>query len=139
MSEDRYRHSLQDLFAAFADIPGMTIYWGTSGCSLRVQLPGRSPLSIGWFFPPGLTGWMGLKDATFGWYEDVNGLGLNDRARQQLGRYRDRLMALPGAVTPKPASINGAAFAPDVVIAIAPLLGELVREAAVGLVDSLSV
>jgi hypothetical protein len=74
VTDDDYRHVLQDLFEAFAKIDDLTVFWGTTGCSLRVAIPSRSPLSVGWLFPPGPQRWMGLTDVTLGWYEDANGL-----------------------------------------------------------------
>jgi hypothetical protein len=136
VTDDRYRHALQDMFAAFADVPGLTIFWGTTGCSLRVPLPGRAPVSVGWLFPPGPSRWMGLSDVTFGWYEDANGFAARGHARQQLVNYRDALMALPGATLPKPSVISGATFSPEAAIASAPLLVETVRSVALGLAES---
>jgi hypothetical protein len=51
--DDRYH--LQDLFDGLAEIDGLTVLWGTTGCSLRIAVPDRSPLSVGWAFPPGPT------------------------------------------------------------------------------------
>ena len=37
------------------------------GASIRVPTPDTpEPLSIGWVFPPGRSGWIGLKDVTLG-------------------------------------------------------------------------
>lgn len=58
VADDEYRHVLQDFFEAFAKIDDLTVFWGTTGCSLRVAIPGRSPLSVGWMFPPGPQRWM---------------------------------------------------------------------------------
>lgn len=129
VTDDDYRHALQDVLAAFAEIAGLSIYWGTTGCSMRVAMPGRSPLSIGWAFPPGPPRWMGLTDLTLGWYEDANGLALDDAARESLDAYRRSLEKLPGAISPKPAAIRGATFGPEAVIANADALVDAVRTA----------
>ena len=44
ITDDDYRHHLYDLFEALASIAGLTVFWGTTGCSLRVGVPNRSPL-----------------------------------------------------------------------------------------------
>jgi hypothetical protein len=48
------------------DAAGLTVFWGTTGCSLRMTIPGRNPLSAGRIFPPGPPRWMGLVDVTVG-------------------------------------------------------------------------
>lgn len=41
--------------------------WGAVGVSLRLRLPDvTEPISIGWFYPPGAAGWVGLRDLTLG-------------------------------------------------------------------------
>jgi hypothetical protein len=113
--DDDYRHELRDLLEGLGSIEGLTIYWGTTGCSLRVPLGSRAPLSIGWLFPPGPPRWMGLKDVTLGWYEDANGLALPTAARAALDHYAAVLAELDGGQTPSSASIKGLTFPPAVV------------------------
>ena len=50
ITDDDYRHHLQDLFDVLVSLDGLTVFWGTTGCSLRVAVPNRGPLSIGWVF-----------------------------------------------------------------------------------------
>lgn len=38
ITDDDYRHHLQDLFGALVSLDGLTVFWGTTGCSLRVAL-----------------------------------------------------------------------------------------------------
>lgn len=59
ITDDDYRHHLQDLFDALVSLEGLAVFWGTTGCSMRVAVPKRGPLSIGWVFPPGPSRWMG--------------------------------------------------------------------------------
>jgi hypothetical protein len=40
-----YQHALRHIFSTLADLDGLRIFWGTTGCSLRVALPGRGPRS----------------------------------------------------------------------------------------------
>lgn len=135
VTDDDYRHVLQDLFEAFAKIDGLTVFWGTTGCSLRVAIPGRSPLSVGWLFPPGPQRWMGLTDVTLGWYEDANGLALPAAALDALNTYREAVEALNGGVAPKSASIRGRTFPPAAVMQHADQMAEVVRDVAQALVD----
>jgi hypothetical protein len=112
VSDDDYRHSLHDLFDALVSVEGLTVFWGATGCSLRVTVPGRGPLSTGWIFPPGPPRWMGLTNVTLGWYEDSNGLVVAEAGRTALATYVDTLGALAGAKKPKPEAIRGFTFAP---------------------------
>jgi hypothetical protein len=130
IAEDNYRHDLADLFAAIAEIDGVTVFWGTTGCSLRVPLPGRNPLSIGWVFPPGPPRWLGLTDVTLGWYQDSNGLNVSETRQVGLEHYRATVGNLHGATTPSPTSIHGWSFSPAHVMANQAALVEAIRSVA---------
>jgi hypothetical protein len=133
ITDDEYRHEVRDLLEGLGAIEGLTIFWGTSGCSLRVPMSNRSPLSIGWLFPPGPSRWMGLSDVTLGWYEDANGLNLSDQAQQALDAYRADLTAIGSGEQPSSASIRGLTFAPPSVIQHS----ERLRQAVESVVDGL--
>lgn len=109
---------------------------GTTGCSLRVAIPGRSPLSVGWLFPPGPQRWMGLTDVTLGWYDDANGLAVPSGGQEALNAYRTPVEALAGDVPPKSASIRGRTFPPAAVIQNADQMVEAVRDVARALVEA---
>jgi hypothetical protein len=96
-------------------VPLREVFWGTTGCSLRVAIPNRSPLSVGWVFPPGPPRWMGLTDVTLGFYEDSNGLQLSPAGHAALAAFIKKLEGLPGSVQPKPGAIRGRAFSPSAV------------------------
>lgn len=50
-----------------AEQAGAIITWGSSGVSVRVRCPAyRLPVSVAWINPPQISGWMGLKNCTFG-------------------------------------------------------------------------
>ncbi|TCO45204.1 hypothetical protein EV646_109379 [Kribbella antiqua] len=134
--DDEYRHCLQDLFEALLNLDGLTVYWGTTGCSLRVAIPNRSPLSVGWIFPPGPPRWMGLTDVTLGWYEDASGLDLSGSGRAALDDYSRRLAALPGASEAKPAVIRGWTLAPGAVVSNAVHLEAAVRSVVAALLET---
>lgn len=136
ITDDEYRHHVQDLFEALASIEGLTVFWGTTGCSLRVAVPGRGPLSIGWVFPPGPPRWMGLTDVTLGWYEDANGLVVSDPGRAALSVYLDTLGALAGAARPRANAIRGWTFPPAAVVANASALQEEIRIVVAALIET---
>ena len=136
VTNDDYRHVLQDLFEAFAKIDDLTVFWGTTGCSLRVAIPGRSPLSVGWLFPPGPQRWMGLTDVMLGWYEDANGLALPSGGQDALNTYRARVESLAGGTPPKSASIRGRTFPPAAVMQHADQMVEAVRDVTRTLVEA---
>lgn len=136
VTDDRYRHALQDFFTEIAGMDAITVYWGTSGCSLRVAVPNRNAISIGWFFPPDQPGWLGLTDTTFGWYEDVNGLALTDEGKAVLNSYIATVRSFPGAGKPKPTSIQGWSFHRSSFSANVESLVGLIRTTAADLVES---
>ena len=65
--EDRvYRETIRDLLDACRGL-GLRLWWGSSGVSIRLLTPGlEGPLSVAWFFPPSVAGWMSLTDLTLG-------------------------------------------------------------------------
>jgi hypothetical protein len=127
ITDDEYRHHLQDLFDALVGLDGLTVFWGTTGCSLRVAVPGRGPLFIGWVFPPGPPRWMGLTDVTLGWYEDASGVVISDSGRTALDVYLKTLGVLAGAAKPRASAIRGWTFPPAAVVANASALEEAIR------------
>jgi len=136
VADDDYRHVLQDFLEALAKVDDLTVFWGTTGCSLRVAIPGRSPLSVGWLFPPGPQRWMGLTDVTLGWYEAANGLTLPLGGQEALTAYRARVEALAGGAPPKSASIRGRTFPPVAMMQRADQMVEAVRDVARALVEA---
>src|SRR5262249_33726004 len=68
-----YRHGLRHIFSMLAGLEGPTIIWGTTGCSLRVAVPDRRPLSVGWIFPPDIPRRMRFTDLTLGWVQGRQG------------------------------------------------------------------
>jgi hypothetical protein len=135
VTDDDYRHHLQDLFDGLADVDGLTVFWGTTGCSLRIAVPGRSPLSVGWVFPPGPPRWMGLTDLTLGWYEDASGLVITPPGRAALEQYLKRLGALTGSARPRTAMIHGWTFSPAAVVANTADIQDAVRVLAAALLQ----
>ena len=67
IDDQRYAETVQRLLDA-AETAGLTIWWGTSGLSLRLpNSRGGPPASVGWFFPPAVAGWLGLSDLVLGY------------------------------------------------------------------------
>ena len=130
---DDYRRVLRYIFNSLAGMDGLKIYWGTTGCSLRVAVPGRGPLSVGWIFPPETPRWMGLTDLTLGWYDDGRGVDVSDAGQAALNDYFDTLSALGGEPRPDWGAIRGwtfqsaavAAHAVDLVEAIHTVVSQL--------------
>ena len=77
------RHTIESLLAEFpegatrdaarelldrARAAGAVLAFGSSGVSIRVRCPAwQHPLvTVAWLFPPGVTGWMSMRDFTFG-------------------------------------------------------------------------
>lgn len=111
VADPDYKAELEEFLEGASAINGLQLAWGTVGCSLRVSIPRRNPFSVGWIFPPGQTGWLGLTNVTLGWYEDSNGLALTDDARAALAQYKADL-AFTG-VEPTAATIFGRTFGPS--------------------------
>jgi hypothetical protein len=59
--DEEYKNALQEILEACRGL-GLRFEWGTVGTSIRVPTPDRAePLTIGWLFPSGGLGWMGLQ------------------------------------------------------------------------------
>ncbi|MCL5025309.1 MAG: hypothetical protein M1531_02275 [Chloroflexi bacterium] len=64
--DPRYRDAIEELFAEWRAL-GLRLDWGTSGTSIRAFVADRrEPVSIGWLFRPGVSGWMGMTDLALG-------------------------------------------------------------------------
>ena len=64
--DERYRESLKQLLELCHGL-GLKTPWGSVGTSIRIPIPDTANLlSIGWLFPPGEVGWLGLRDVTLG-------------------------------------------------------------------------
>ncbi len=66
IGDDRYRQALRELLEACRGLD-LRFGWGTVGTSIRVPTRDRAEsLTIGWLFPGGGRGWMGLSDLNLG-------------------------------------------------------------------------
>lgn len=133
---EEYRHALRHIFSMVAGLQGLRIFWGTTGCSLRVAVPGRGPLSVGWIFPPGIPRWMGLTDLTLGWYQDARGIDVSELGQAALESYFEALRAFSGELRPDSGVIRGWTFRPPVTTAYAAELARIIRTVVVQLRES---
>lgn len=70
IEDAEYRAALEELFSKCHAL-GLKFEFGDQGPSIRWQTEQRpQPISIASFFPPGVTGWLGLKDVTLGFHQD---------------------------------------------------------------------
>lgn len=127
IADGHYQNALRYIFDSLAGVDGLTTYWGTTGCSLRVAVPGRGPLSVGWAFPPGIPRWMGLTDLTLGWYDAGQGIEVSDAGQAALDDYLDTLSALGGEARPDGGVIRGWTFRSAAVTSHAVDLAEAIR------------
>lgn len=102
------REGMRDLLESLNLIPNLTIYLGTTGCSLRVSTSQRT-ISLGWIFPPGKPRWMGLTNTTLGWYDD--GKAPSDEIAA-LESYLMRVSELKGGQKSSKSAIRGYTFSP---------------------------
>ena len=89
-----YRDVLSRLFELCKGL-GLSVAWGSAGASIRIPTSDMAePLSIGWVFPPGRSGWMGLKDVSLG----VDSISLSKRpsAEKSIDAYISSLEKMPG-------------------------------------------
>jgi hypothetical protein len=133
---EEYRHALRHIFSTLAGLHGLRIFWGTTGCSLRVAVPGRGPLSVGWIFPPDIPRWMGLTDLTLGWYQDAKGTDVSELGQAVLQNYFEALSAFGGELRPDSGVIRGWTFRPPATTAHAAELAQIIRTVVVQLRES---
>lgn len=112
ISDAAYREALERLFDASHGL-GLRFEWGSAGTSIRLLTPYKpEPISLAWVFPPGVSGWMGLRDVTLGY--DVTQAA--DAARPALAEYHRTIRQLPGAQDPNRKDLQVYSFQPTVFI-----------------------
>jgi hypothetical protein len=103
-----YREALSSLLA-FCDGLGLIVYWGTSGSTIRTRLRDKT-LTLAWVFPPGVSGWMGLTDTTFG-YDPTSAKALPG-VLEALQAYVVGLSQIAGAKPTTKGNLSACNFAP---------------------------
>ena len=107
-----YSSALKNLFDLFREL-GLRFEWGAVGGSVRAIIEGSPvPLTLGWFFPPGRTGWMGMTDLTLGYSTDSQ--ALTDGVKEVLGHYVSSLGQLIGGQPESRGNSNAYRFDPDI-------------------------
>lgn len=124
--DSRYRHALRYILSSAAEVDGLDIYWGKSGCSLRATLPRQGHLSIGWVYPPEVPRGMELADLTLG-HGGGRNIMLSDPQQETLRDYLDTLGAFDGKARPDSGVIRGWTFQSAAVIAHATELADVIR------------
>ena len=66
-TDEGYRNAVRDFLEA-AEGLDLRLEWGSQGMSIRIPIPNKADgLSIGWLFPPGSWGWLGVNDVSLGY------------------------------------------------------------------------
>lgn len=66
IGDPAYRTAVHQLLVA-AEANRLTIFLGSTGCSIRLPSTTGPDASVAWFFPPGVNGWLNLKDLVLGY------------------------------------------------------------------------
>ena len=121
-----YREVLKGFFDLYRGL-GLRFEWGAIGTSVRILIPG-SPvlLTLGWFFPPGRTGWMGMTDVTLGY--PLESQALTDDVRKVLETYVDNLSRLTGGQAETRGNSNAYRFDPKSVVDHGPEIEAIFRQ-----------
>lgn len=113
-SDRTYRDAVDELFQ-FAHERGLVVNIGDPGASIRVATGPSSLLSIAWLNPPGIAGWMGLRDLALGFDSSstVHRLG---EVPAVLTDYVAGVGALPGSSEISAMHLSGHQLPPGTVI-----------------------
>lgn len=106
-----YVAALRDLVNA-ATALDLTFEVGAVGFSIRIRTKDRiEPLTVGWVFPPGRPGWLGLHDASFGF--DSNNTARVPSIIVALQAYVEAISRIPGATPAKAAILKAFTIPPE--------------------------
>jgi hypothetical protein len=130
VEDNAYHEALQELLEVCRGL-SLRFSWGTAGASIRLLIPEHSkPVSIGWLFPPGVSGWMGLTDLTLGF--DIAEDEHTPSTVSALKDYAAKVADLPGVEAAKRDWLTGYHLTPATTVSnrhrIAHILTELVRQ-----------
>lgn len=129
-----YREAIHQLLLTSTGL-GLKLEWGTRGPSIRVRTSDRpEPLTIGWLYPPGISGWNGLLDLNLGY--DPNSATATPSAQLVLDWYIAQVEKLSEIEPVKPKWLRAFRLTPKVVIAqqhtISEILAQLVQQVDAG-------
>lgn len=89
-----HRPAVAEVLDAASEL-GLTIYYGTVGASIKVQLPDRdAPVSIAWLYPPDRVGHKGTRDLTLAF--DRSAAATYERSLPRLEAYATKASSLNG-------------------------------------------
>lgn len=128
IANEDHREALREILQGCHGL-GLKLRWGSAGTSIRMRVPGVARLvSVGWLFPPDVSGWMGLTDLTLGFDEE----SLNQYAPSAFKDYTRKVSELPGAEEAKPKWLNGHHLSPRATVEnrhrIVEILANLTRQ-----------
>ncbi len=110
ITDPAYREAVERLFETCHGLE-LRFEWGTRGPSIRLLTPYKTePISLAWAFPPGISGWMGLRDITFGY--DVAQAAAAEEAQTALAEYELAISRLVGAHDPHKKGLKVYSFQP---------------------------
>ncbi|MBI1885960.1 MAG: hypothetical protein HYS09_06570 [Chloroflexi bacterium] len=108
VADEEYKSTLRELLETCRGL-GLRFEWGSAGLSIRVPTPDRpEPLTVAWIFPPGRSGWMGLRDLNMGW--ERWSADQNPSVQRVLEEYLEPIRALPGAESAKAKNLQGTVY-----------------------------
>lgn len=114
IGDDEYRGAIERLIDT-AEGAGLIVYWGQTGISIRIPNPeSRAHASIAWFNPPGVVGWLGLRDLVLGYLPSSAGTSV---MKPVLDVYLSKVMELPGGEAVNSGGLVARHFRPDEVVA----------------------
>jgi hypothetical protein len=110
IDDPTYREAVERLFETCHGLE-LRFEWGARGPSIRTLTPYKTePISLAWAFPPGVSGWMGLKDMTFGY--DVTQANGAEGAHTALAQYELAISQLAGARNSQKKDLKSYSFQP---------------------------
>jgi hypothetical protein len=124
VADEEHREALRKILEGCRGL-GLQLAWGSAGTSIRMRVPEVSkPVSVGWLYPPGVSGWMGLTDLTLGFDE---GAGLQDSpsALSTFEDYAKKVSELPGAEPARPKWLYGRHLSPRATVENRPRIVEI--------------
>ena len=127
LHDEEYRGVISKLFDASRGL-GLRFYFGSAGVSIRVPTSDMAePLTIAWIFPPGQSGWMGLRDLTLG--VDPWSAEKRPSAKDALDRYLEGLKDMEGADAESlGGGVSGVHVAPEVAVQLTDRITELLAD-----------
>ena len=108
-ANEDYRNAVRDFLEA-AEGLNIRLEWGSQGMSIRIPVPNKADgLSIGWLFPPGSWGWMGVNDVTLG-FDRKSAMKYAEEILAHLSSYSNEISRIPEAKKVSAANLEAFQF-----------------------------